>query len=157
MQSICHNYVRDWAWSWYGCVDMRMIAILKEPGYILYGWTRGIKTNLLATPTISTISDAGSFSAILKLDIRFVERLKVRLMGMVGGDAILKKIAKIWRLSLVESWKLGWLGWLYGWLVQWCWCNPENICHNYVGDWAWFWYGCMVVKARLSCMDEQEE
>ena len=63
----------------------------------------------------SEAGDSDPFSsifddAILKLDIRFVERLKVRLMGMVvwmvGGDAILKTFAKIWRFSLVERLKV---------------------------------------------------
>ena len=46
-----------------------------------------------------------------------VERLKVRLMGMVvwmvGGDTILKTFAKIWRFCLVERLKVeSWVDWV---------------------------------------------
>ena len=46
-----------------------------------------------------------------------VERLKVRLMGMVvwmvGGDTILKTFAKIWRFCLVERLKAeSWVDWV---------------------------------------------
>ena len=67
-----------------------------------------------------------------------VERLKVGLIRfvvwMVGADAIQKASVTIRRLGWLKDWKLGWLGWLYGWLVL-----MQSICHNYVRDWAWSW------------------